>query len=259
MTLVSVITPFHNSAQFIADTIESVLMQSFHDWELIVVDDSSTDNSVMVAKSFVKKESRIKIIQLSYNAGAAVARNAAIDIAKGRYIAFLDSDDLWKADKLEKQLEFMQKNDIAFSYSAYEKIDENGKIVGQVGVPERVTYHDLLKVCSVGCLTAMYDTAKLGKIYMPLIRKRQDLGLWLKILKETPCGYGLSEPLAQYRVHRNSISADKIDAAKYTWMLYRQFEGLYFFKAMYYFSFYALNGVLRYKFPRLARFLGALK
>ena len=258
MSTVSVITPSHNSAQFISETIRSVLNQSFSDWELIVVDDCSTDNSVEVIQSFVDQDSRIKLIQLSENSGAAVARNTAIEAAAGRFIAFLDSDDKWLPHKLETQIQFMQDNDVAFSYAAYEKINEQGKAVGKIGVPERVTYNDLLKVCSIGCLTAVYDTQKLGKIYMPLIRKRQDLGLWLRILKQIPYAYGVQEVLGQYQLRSDSISANKRSAAQFTWKLYREVEKLNIFKASYFFAHYAVNGVLRTKFPRLARFLGVI-
>lgn len=258
MSTVSVITPSHNSAQFISETIRSVLNQSFSDWEMIIVDDCSTDNSVEVIQSFVERDSRIKLIQLSENSGAAVARNRAIEAAQGRYIAFLDSDDKWLPHKLETQIQFMQDNDVAFSYAAYEKINEQGKAVGKIGVPERVTYNDLLKVCSIGCLTAVYDTQKLGKIYMPLIRKRQDLGLWLRILKQIPYAYGVQEVLGQYQLRSDSISANKRSAAQFTWKLYREVEKLNIFKASYFFAHYAVNGVLRTKFPRLARFLGVL-
>jgi len=220
----SIITPSHNSTQFISATIQSVLNQSTSDWELIIVDDCSSDNSVEVVQSFVERDSRIKLIQLSENSGAAVARNRAIEAAQGRYIAFLDSDDLWLPDKLETQIQFMEDNDVAFSYAAYEKINEQGKAVGKVGVPERITYNDLLKVCSIGCLTAVYDTQKLGKIYMPLIRKRQDLGLWLRILKQIPYAYGVQEVLGQYQLRSDSISANKLSAAQFTWKLYREVE-----------------------------------
>ncbi|SFR49320.1 glycosyltransferase family 2 protein [Thiomicrospira sp. ALE5] len=259
MSFVSIITPSHNSVQFISVTIQSVLDQSFSDWELIIVDDCSTDNSVEVIQSFVEQDSRIKLIRLSENSGAAVARNTAIEAAQGRYIAFLDSDDLWLPDKLEKQLAFMQANDYPFSYAAYDKIDENGQVFGHIGVPDRVCYSDLLKTCSIGCLTAIYDTQYFGKVSMPLIRKRQDLGLWLKLLKKTDYAYGLNQTLAQYRVRTDSISANKANAAKFTWRLYREVEGLNLIKASYYFSHYAVRGLLRTKAPGLARRLGVLK
>jgi glycosyltransferase involved in cell wall biosynthesis len=257
--MISIITPLFNSDKYIASTIESVLSQSFSDFELIIVDDKSTDDSVSVVNSFVEKDSRVKLVQLSENSGAAIARNKGIELARGRYIAFLDSDDRWLPEKLAKQLAFMQEKDIAFSYTAYEKINESGERAGYVGVPERVSYSDLLKVCSIGCLTAMYDTEKLGKVYMPLIRKRQDLGLWLRILKKVPYAYGVNEILAQYQLRSDSISANKCSAAQYTWRLYRDVEKLNFFAASYYFSNYAVLGLLRTKFPSIARAIGVLK
>mgnify|MGYP005748952649 CR=1 FL=1 len=259
MIKVSIITPSHNCASFISETIQSVLNQSFSDWEMIIVDDCSTDDSVEVIQSFVERDSRIKLIRLPENSGAAVARNRGIEAAQGRYIAFLDSDDLWVPDKLEKQLAFMQANDYPFTYAAYDRIDENGQVFGHIGVPDRVCYSDLLKMCSIGCLTAMYDTQYFGKVTMPLIRKRQDLGLWLKLLKKTEYAYGLNETLAQYRVRTDSISANKANAAKFTWRLYREVEGLNLFRASYYFSHYAVRGLLRTKAPGLARMLGVLK
>lgn len=259
MSFITIITPSYNSSQLLPSTINSVLSQSFSDWEMIIVDDCSSDNSVEVIESFVACDSRIKLIQLTKNSGAAVARNAAIEVAQGRYIAFLDSDDLWHHEKLEKQIKFMQHNEIHFSYSAYEKINECGDVTGSVGVPDKVQYSDLLKVCSIGCLTAIYDASVLGKIYMPLIRKRQDLGLWLRILKKVHYAYATPGFLAQYRVRGDSISANKRVAAQYTWRLYREVEGLNLLMASYYFVHYAVNGVLRTKLPKLAKMLGVLK
>lgn len=257
--LVSIITPSYNSAHFIFDTIQSVLNQSFSDWEMIIVDDCSTDSSVEVVQSFIAQDSRIRLIQLYENSGAAVARNAAIEAAQGRYISFLDGDDLWLPDKLERQLVFMQSNNYPFTYAAYDKIDVQGQVFGHIGVLDRVSYSDLLKMCSIGCLTAMYDTKYFGKVAMPLMRKRQDLGLWLRLLKRTDYAYGLNETLAQYRVRTDSISANKFNAAKFTWRLYRDVEGLSLSKAIYYFSHYALRGLLRTKAPSLAKMIGFLK
>jgi teichuronic acid biosynthesis glycosyltransferase TuaG len=257
--LISIVTPTHNCSAFISDAIHSVLIQSFSDWEMIVVDDCSSDSSALLIQSFSEQDSRIKLIQLAVNSGAAFARNIAIEAAQGRYIAFLDGDDLWLPDKLEKQLAFMQANNHSFSYTAYDKIDENGQVFGHVGVPQRVSYSDLLKTCSIGCLTAMYDTQFFGKVYMPNIRKRQDFGLWLELLKRTEYAYGLNEKLAQYRVRSDSISANKLSAAQYTWRLYRDVEKLNLLKASYYFSHYAVRGLLRTKAPSLARKLGVLQ
>jgi teichuronic acid biosynthesis glycosyltransferase TuaG len=256
--MVSVITPVHNSRDFVGEAIRSVQAQTLIDWEMIVVDDCSTDDSVEIVERSVHEDDRIRLIQLETNSGAAMARNIAIEATQGRYIAFLDSDDLWLPEKLKKQLAFMQANNYPFTYAAYDKIDENGQVFGHLGVPRRVSYSDLLKTCSIGCLTSMYDTQYFGKVYMPNILKRQDFGLWLELLKRTKYAYGLNERLAQYRVRSNSISSNKLSAAQYTWRLYRDVEKLNFLKSSYYFSHYALRGLLRTKAPALARKLGVL-
>ena len=191
--IVSVVTPTYNSSNFIVDTIKSVISQTYTDWELIIVDDCSLDDTLEIVQSYIVKDSRIQLIQLPQNSGASVARNAAIKASKGRYISFLDSDDLWLPDKLEKQLAFMRSNYFAFTYTAYDKINVDSQKFGEIGIPDKVSYNDLLKVCSIGCLTVIYDTKYFGKVYMPSIRKRQDLGLWLKLLKKTKYAYGLSE------------------------------------------------------------------
>lgn len=257
--MISIITPSYNCSRYISATIQSVMSQTRTDWEMIIVDDCSTDNSVKVIKSFADIEPRIKLIQLEQNSGAAVARNTAIESANGRFIAFLDSDDSWSPYKLEKQIDYMKENDFSFTFTSYDKQDEIGTTLGQVGVPYKVCYSDLLKVCSIGCLTVIYDTQFFGKVYMPLIRKRQDLGLWLKLLKMTHYAYGINEVLASYTIREDSISANKRKAASYTWALYRKVERLPLITASYYFLHYAANGVLRTKFPRLAKSLGVLR
>ncbi len=256
---VTVITAVYNSEKYLSESMLSVVNQTFTDWELILVDDCSSDSSISIIKDFVKNDSRIKLIQLTENSGAAVARNVAILAAQGRYIAFLDSDDLWKPNKLEKQLLFMELNKAEFSYTAYEKITEYGEKMERIGVPCKLSYSDLLKTCSIGCLTVIYDTQSLGKVTMPLIRKRQDFALWLKLLKKVDFAYGLNEPLASYREHSESISANKFSAALYTWRLYREVENLSILKAGYCFGHYMIRGVLRRKFPKLARKMGVLE
>jgi glycosyltransferase involved in cell wall biosynthesis len=256
--MVSVITPLHNSAAYISETIESVLAQTYQAWELIVVDDVSTDQSVQIVEAFVERDARIKLIKLEENSGAAVARNTAIKAASGRYIAFLDSDDLWLPDKLDKQLAFMQMHGHPFTFSAYSRIDEQGQPLGLVGVPDKVSYRQMLKTSVIGCLTAMYDTVYFGKVYMPLIRKRQDYGLWLKLLKQVEHAHGLQQPLGLYRVRRDSISSNKLNTSTYNWRLYRDVENLSFLSSCYYFSHYAVRGLLRSKFPRLAKKIGVM-
>jgi len=254
--LVTIITPTYHSEYTISETINSVLEQSLTNWEMIIVDDYSSDFTVDVVQSYVDQDSRIKLIKLPEHSGAAVARNKAIRAAKGRYIAFLDSDDFWVPEKLEKQLAFMEKTGCPFSFAAYDKINKYGEVIGHVDVPACITYHSLLKTCVIGCLTAVYDTEYFGKVEMPLIRKRQDFGLWLKLLKKTDYACGIQESLGLYRVRADAISANKLKTSTYTWRLYRDIENLSFLRACYYFSHYAIRGFLRTKLPRLARVLG---
>lgn len=258
MNLVSIITPLYNSSLFLDKTINSIISQSYCYWELIIVDDCSQDNSIEIALDFSSKDIRIKVIQMEKNSGAAAARNTAIKAANGRFIAFLDSDDLWHPHKLEKQINFMLKNNYAFSYTAYEKINEEGKVIGHVGAPMRLNYKQLLMTNEIGCLTAIYDTEILGKVYMPTETKREDYATWLSILKKIDYAYGMPESLGQYRVYANQSSAKKSKMAKENWNLYRNIENLSFIKSIYYFSHYSIRGVLRTKFPRFARLLGVL-
>ncbi len=245
---VSVIMPSYNSEQFLHATIDSVINQTFTEWELIVIDDCSSDNSNKIIDEYMQKSEKVKLISLKHNSGPAIARNRGIEESKGRYIAFLDSDDLWHPDKLSKQLSFMKKEDASLSFTGYKRIDERSDmVIGQLDVPFRVDYNELLKQNIIGCLTAIYDTQKIGKIYMPDILRRQDFGLWLKILKKVPYAYGLNEPLAYYRVRTSSVSSNKILASKYNWKLYREVEKLPLYKAIYYFGWYTYRSILRYK------------
>lgn len=253
--LVSIITPSFNSSNFIKKTIESVINQSYNNWELIIVDDCSSDDSCLIINNFVQVDPRIKLIKLEENSGAAVARNMGIEAANGRFIAFLDSDDTWLPEKLSEQVSFMLKNDYILTYTQYQQVDENGNLLKLLNFPSKVNYHELLKTCVIGCLTAMYDTDKIGKIYFPLIRKRQDFALWLKILKIVPYAYCLPLDLASYTVRKDSISSNKLKAAQYNWYLYRNIEGLNFFKSLYYFSHYAIRGIIRSKFKMLSKVL----
>ena len=256
---VTVVMPAFNSVLFISASINSVLSQTYQDWELIIVDDFSVDNSSEIVQSFMLLDPRIQFIPLVKNVGAAEARNIAIKAAKTRYIAFLDSDDVWLPYKLEKQLAFMEVNNYPFSYSSYDKIDEHGQVIEHVGVPDKVSYTDLLKTNSIGCLTAIYDADYFGKVYMPTNTKREDFATWLQLLKRVEYAHGLNETLAQYRVYSNQSSAKKMNMAAENWRLYRQIEELNLLKASYYFLHYIVKGLLRTKAPRLAKILGVLK
>lgn len=216
--LVSIITPSYKSEKFISQTIESVLAQTYQNWEMLIVDDASPDNSNEIIEEYCKKDSRIKLIKLEKNSGPAVARNRAIEEAKGRFIAFLDADDLWKPEKLEKQIKFMKEKDCALSYSAYETMSEEGVPQNKfLNPPLKISYEDLLKSNYIGCLKSIYDIQKVGKVYMPLIKKRQDYGLWLRILKKTEFAYGLNEPLAIYRIMSDSVSSNKFKLLRFNY------------------------------------------
>lgn len=206
--LVSIIMPSYNTERFIADSIQSVLNQTYQNWELIIVDDCSTDNTDTVVASFT--DSRIRYLKNDVNSGAAVSRNRALREAKGKWIAFLDSDDLWAPEKLEKQIKFMEENDYHFSYTNYEKIDEeSNKLNIFVSGPKEVTEKDMYRYCWVGCLTVMYDAEQVGLIQIKDIKKNNDYAMWLQVSKKANC-YLLSENLAKYRIRKKSISHDKL-------------------------------------------------
>lgn len=251
--LVSIIMPAFNAERFIGASIASVRAQSFEDWELLVSDDGSSDATLAIVSKLAAADPRIRLLRANTNRGAAQARNAAIAAARGRYIAFLDSDDLWKPEKLARQLAFMQSRDIAFSFTSYDRIDGEGRFVNTHVVTQPQTYDSLLKSCVIGCLTAMYDSEKLGKVYIPDLRKCEDFALWLRLLKRVDAAYPLEESLALYRVHASSVSADKLSAARHTWALYRDVEKLGLARSAWYFAHYAAHGVVNtYVRPRLA-------
>jgi teichuronic acid biosynthesis glycosyltransferase TuaG len=242
--LISVIIPTYNAEKYILETINSVKSQTYQNWEMIIVDDYSKDNTVEIIKKEAKNDSRIKLIQLSQNCGAAIARNTAIRNAKGKYIAFLDSDDLWYPEKLEKQVAFMQENDIAFSFTSYQIINEDGTETDKIiNVPKEIDYKGLLKNTIIGCLTVMLDVSKLGLVQMPNIRTRQDTALWLSILKKGYKAYGIQEPLSKYRKVKGSISSNKLKMAKQNWRMYRDLENLNVIYASWCFVNYAWNAL----------------
>jgi len=244
---VSIVTPLYNSAAFIADTICSVQAQTHRNWEMIIVDDCSSDHGAKIVRSYADNDKRIKLVSLKENCGAAVARNKAIEVASGDFIAFLDSDDLWKPKKLEKQLSFMISNNYSFSFTSYEIMDDGGTSLQKIIKADKlITYKKVLRRNPIGCLTAIYSVNTLGKIYMPLIRKRQDQGLWLKILRDGTIAYGLNDPLAIYRLRKDSISSNKLDLVKYQWQLYRDIENLGLLKSLFYLIAVTYNKLIRF-------------
>ncbi len=234
--LVSIIMPAYNCADYIAESIRSVQNQSYRNWELIVADDKSTDGTVNTVRSIAASDNRIHLLETDVNLGPAAARNRAINTAQGDYIAFLDSDDIWFPDKLRRQIDFMEQTGYEFTYTAYEKIDECGERMGIiVSAPKSVTYSSMLyQGDPIGNLTVIYDASKLGKFYVPDIRKRNDFALWLKMMRECDRAYGLNEVLAKYRVRAGAISSTrKSELLKYYWKLYRNIENLSGVKASY--------------------------
>ena len=231
--LVSIITPSYNSGKFISETINSIINQTYTNWELLITDDLSTDNTIEIVESYAKNDSRIKLFKLEKNSGAAIARNNSINNSKGRYIAFLDSDDLWLANKLELQIEFMKKGNYALTYTGYEKFKNKDTFISNIYYSNKLNYNNMLKNNYIGCLTAIYDAKILGKMLMPNIRRRQDYALWLKILKRIDYAYGLNMVLSKYRVLETSLSKGFIANLKYTFYLFRDVEKFSFIKAFF--------------------------
>lgn len=227
--LISIIVSSYNSADFLEETIKSILTQTYSHWELLITDDASTDGTVALIKRYQRLDSRIKLFCLSENSGTAVARNHSIKMAQGRFIAFCDSDDCWAPTKLEEQYTFMQEKNCVFCYTDYYEFNDSG-LQRYVSFPARINYYYLLCDC-VGCLTVMYDAEKIGKFYMPLIRKRQDWGLWLMMIRHTKTALGICKPLAYYRVRKNSLSSRKIYLIKYNVEVYHHILGFSLFKS----------------------------
>lgn len=225
--LVSVITPNYNCGRFIAQTVESVLAQTYAHWELLIQDDCSTDDSVALARQYAARDPRIKIEVNPRNCGAALTRNRALARARGRWIAFLDSDDLWMPRKLELQTAFMARNGYAFTYHEYAEIDEAGNPAGvRVSGKKRVGRFGMFACCWPGCLTVMYDAAKIGLVQIRDVKKNNDTALWLKVIRKVDC-YLLKEDLGRYRRRRGSITPPGI-VARVLWHypLFREAEGM---------------------------------
>ena len=241
---ISIITPVYNSEKYLMQTIETVINQTYKNWEMILVDDCSTDESANIIKQYSAKDSRIKYYKLKENSGAAVARNFALENSTGRFIAYLDADDLWKKDKLEKQMNFMLDNNYAFTCTSYEKIDEKGESKDKIiKMPQKVNYNLYLRNTIIQTVGIMVDTKIIDKqlLIMPNIRRRQDAATWCQLLKNNYDCYGMDDVLAYYRVVSNSLSSNKLKAVKGTWYLYRKIEKLSLPKSVFCFVGYAWN------------------
>ena len=246
--LVSIITPTFNSADFIEETIRSVKDQTHQNWEMLITDDGSTDNTVDIVKGYAKADHRIKLFQLKENSGSAVARNNSIRLAKGKYHAFLDADDIWFDYHLKDSIYTIKEYNCPFVFASYKRSDENLDFVySDFIVPEKVVYTDILKTNSISCLTAFVDVETLGKEQMPLVRKRQDMGLWLKYLKKSGYAIGIKNVHAIYRIRKNSLSRDKKKLIKSQWFFYREVEGLGRISSLYYMLCWMYLGFRKYK------------
>lgn len=246
--LVSIIVPVYNAEKFIKDTIKTVLNQTYKNWELLLINDCSYDNSTNIIEDYRKNDKRIHLINLEKNSGAAIARNTGIDNAKGRYIAFLDADDLWNEKKLEKQLNFIKDNNYEFTYTSYEFADEQGNRNGKIViVPKQINYKQALKNTTIFTSTVIFDVKELGKelIKMPDVKRGQDTATWWKILKTGIVAHGLQESLSVYRRSSNTLSSNKIKALRRTWNLYRKVEKMNVVKSIYYFIPYIFNAIKR--------------
>jgi teichuronic acid biosynthesis glycosyltransferase TuaG len=241
---ISIITPVYNSERYLQKMINSVLKQSFSNWELILIDDKSTDRSLGIIKGIKDKRIRFKINRK--NLGAGLSRNIGTKMSKGRYITFIDSDDFWDKDFLIKTLKFIKKNNYDFVFTSYFWTDKNGKVKGTFNVPKKVNYQDLLKTNPISCLTRMYDTKRIGKILSPKLKIRQDYVFCLKILKKIDYAYGLNNILGYRRLRNNSLSNNKFKSAFYQFKVYKDYENIGYFKSLTLLLEWFINGVAKH-------------
>ncbi len=245
--LISIIVPVYNAGRFIQETIESVQAQSCERWELILVDDCSKDDSADKIEKLAENDSRIRLVRQERNLGAARCRNKGLSLAKGRYICFLDADDIWERDKLSRELAFMRDGEKSFVFTSYEFADENGRGTGKIAhVPSKMTHGDALKNTSIFTSTVMIDRKQVADEYieMPIIES-EDTATWWNILKKCGVGYGLDECLVRYRRSGKTLSSNKLTAIRRIWELYRKHEGLSVIRSLYCMVFWAARAIVR--------------
>lgn len=242
--LISIITPVYNSEKYIEEAIQSVLKQTYKKWEMIIVNDCSQDESDSKI-SFFLNENRIHYIKLKENVGAAKARNIALQEAKGRYIAFLDSDDYWKIEKLEKQFRFMKEKQYGFTFTAYEILNQKRSKI--ILVPKSLNYSQFMKNTIIGTSTVMIDRRVIGDVRLIDVKKDHDSMTWAMLLRKGNNAYGLNENLSFYRKVKTSISSNKLNAIKNHWINCRKIEKISLLKCMYYFVFYGFNAFKKHR------------
>ncbi|MEG1506770.1 MAG: glycosyltransferase family 2 protein [Bacilli bacterium] len=244
--LVSIITPAYNSKDFIGETIESVLNQTYKNWEMLIVDDCSTDSSPEIIKKYIQKDSRIKYLKNDKNSGPAISRNEGLDNANGKYIAFLDSDDFWHKEKLKYQIEFMEKNDLKITHTNYVFVTENGEIIKTINPSEGIDYKKLLKGNEFKTMCMVMARNLIGEYRLPNI-KHEDYAFFLDLLKKEVVSKKVPNSLAMCRLREKSVSSNKVKSALWTWNIYRKYEKFNLIKSSFYFINYVLNGILKYK------------
>lgn len=244
--LVSIVMPAYNKESVLAESIGSVLGQTFSNWELLVIDDASEDGTLQVARKMSAQDERIRVVTMGRNQGVAHARNAGIGQARGQFLSFLDADDLWLPTKLEVQVEFMRRRGSSFTFASYCRFDGLGFVSGPVRIPEHVGYESLLKGNAIGCLTVMIDRHQIGQVVMPNVG-HEDYVAWLQILKQGHTAVGIQQDLARYRISSASISGDKRRSAIWTWNIYRKTEGLSLLHSLWCFVHYIIRSLrIRY-------------
>lgn len=252
-SLVSIITPAFNAATYLLTTIHSVQAQTWTEWEMIIVDDCSQDQTWEVLCRAAAEDQRIRPLRATSKLGVSAARNAALDMATGRYVAFLDSDDIWHSDKLDHQLDFMRENAVAFSFTDYDHIDTKGRLLKEsTWERESYNYRQLLNFNGIGCLTVVIDQGEIGPVRF-MAKGHEDYILWLQILKKGVTAHGLQEVLAHHRIGDHSLSRNKWRAARWTWQIYRRTEGLSMPVALRHFSNYFLRSLAKYYLARERR------
>ena len=245
MPEVSIITPCYNSSRFLRETINSVLNQSFKDWEWLITDDCSNDNSVEIIKQI--NDPRVVLTVADENGGAGHARNLSLKKATGRFITFLDADDYWEPNFLEEMVSFMKTNNAELAYSNYARCNED--LVPQIEdfkADKDVTFNNLLKTCRLSLLSSMYDSKRVGKEFFPKGSKREDHVMWLNLLKKIPVGKPLPKTMAKYRMHSTSISRKKKNIVVDQYLVYKDYMNFSTIKSLYYTANWALNGFMKY-------------
>lgn len=249
--------PCFNSERYLDEAIRSVVMQEFRDWELIICDDGSNDNSKQIAESWAQGDLRIKVLENRFEKGAAGARNSCLDIAQGRYIAFLDADDVWSPKKLEKQIQHMQKTGSCFSVTHYDVMDESGRIRHEVMTPKAITFSLMMYSNFIPCLTAVYDSLALGKVPQPNIKKRNDYALWLTLFRNIGCDKATSVPenLASYRQNNYGLSSSGRDALFFYFICLRKYAGRALLPSLYFSFIYLAIVLIKKQFPKIYNYI----